>query len=626
MISWKTIRAPAPSASAPRAGARRSPRPRGPRPSRAGARRRPSAASSRSLTFAFLSGVDDVERLEVVLDVDAEPCPRLLLVLLRDLGRAVRAGRGCGRCSTRRRSRCRGSPRWSSPSRALDDHEFLRHGAGHVSGPLAILLAVAPRPSPHVPRGRGTQLAAPARALPAPRRAGASTCPRGRLRARREPQLELRPVAARDAALPAALPALHGQVGALLDAVQAVRDRRGRVPGAPRAGRPRGDRDGDRSSAARGTSSSCSRRARGARRGCGRSTRRGRTRGAARIALDADVPLVPAAIVGTDRLGRLAQLRVAYGPPIPLDDLAGREDARPGRDRAADGGDRRARTLAREAAPDRRRRLVRAPLLPRAAEVDPAHGRRRRRPARRRRQPARPALGGGAAARGARRLGHADRADLPARGARRLPDRARVRRRSCSSSSTWRRSSSSRSASRPRRRTATRRTTSSPPAVAFEEARGGTRARRERRPRHVPARERADDDPAAAEGRRAAGADRARPRCASATASSRSRCPTSSRCAATPPTRSPARAASAPKTAADAAGAVRQPRGGARRGPVRGRGGGAAALPAHRDDGRGRAAAAARRPGADLGSRGRSSRDEWGLGRLAGRLEALSSS
>ena len=49
--------------------------------------------------------------------------------------------------------------------------------------------------------------------------------------------------------------------------------------------------------------------------------------GAARIALDADVPLVPVGIVGTDRLGRLAQLRVAYGPPIPLDDLAGREDA-----------------------------------------------------------------------------------------------------------------------------------------------------------------------------------------------------------------------------------------------------------------------------------------------------------
>ena len=49
--------------------------------------------------------------------------------------------------------------------------------------------------------------------------------------------------------------------------------------------------------------------------------------GAARIALGAGVPLVPAGIVGTDRLGRLARLRVRYGPPVPLDDLTGREDA-----------------------------------------------------------------------------------------------------------------------------------------------------------------------------------------------------------------------------------------------------------------------------------------------------------
>ena len=49
--------------------------------------------------------------------------------------------------------------------------------------------------------------------------------------------------------------------------------------------------------------------------------------GAAGIALDANVPLVPAGIVGTDRLGRLAQLRVAYGPPVELGDLDGREDA-----------------------------------------------------------------------------------------------------------------------------------------------------------------------------------------------------------------------------------------------------------------------------------------------------------
>lgn len=44
--------------------------------------------------------------------------------------------------------------------------------------------------------------------------------------------------------------------------------------------------------------------------------------GAARIALEAGVPLVPAAVAGTDRLARLGPLRVAYGRPIPVDDLA----------------------------------------------------------------------------------------------------------------------------------------------------------------------------------------------------------------------------------------------------------------------------------------------------------------
>src|SRR5712691_10662075 len=45
--------------------------------------------------------------------------------------------------------------------------------------------------------------------------------------------------------------------------------------------------------------------------------------GSARIALAARVPLVPAAIKGTDRLSRLAKVRVAYGAPVPLEDLAG---------------------------------------------------------------------------------------------------------------------------------------------------------------------------------------------------------------------------------------------------------------------------------------------------------------
>jgi len=47
---------------------------------------------------------------------------------------------------------------------------------------------------------------------------------------------------------------------------------------------------------------------------------RGRS-GAARIALEAGVPLVPAAVAGTDRLLALGPLRIAYGAPIQLDDL-----------------------------------------------------------------------------------------------------------------------------------------------------------------------------------------------------------------------------------------------------------------------------------------------------------------
>jgi 1-acyl-sn-glycerol-3-phosphate acyltransferase len=43
--------------------------------------------------------------------------------------------------------------------------------------------------------------------------------------------------------------------------------------------------------------------------------------GAARVALAAGVPLVPAAIGGTESLLKLGPLRVAYGPPVELDDL-----------------------------------------------------------------------------------------------------------------------------------------------------------------------------------------------------------------------------------------------------------------------------------------------------------------
>jgi 1-acyl-sn-glycerol-3-phosphate acyltransferase len=47
--------------------------------------------------------------------------------------------------------------------------------------------------------------------------------------------------------------------------------------------------------------------------------------GAARVALRAGVPLVPAAIGGTDRILRLGPLSVAYGAPVDLSGLDGDE-------------------------------------------------------------------------------------------------------------------------------------------------------------------------------------------------------------------------------------------------------------------------------------------------------------
>jgi 1-acyl-sn-glycerol-3-phosphate acyltransferase len=43
--------------------------------------------------------------------------------------------------------------------------------------------------------------------------------------------------------------------------------------------------------------------------------------GAARIALTAEVPLVPAALRGLERLTRFRPMRLRFGPPIALDDL-----------------------------------------------------------------------------------------------------------------------------------------------------------------------------------------------------------------------------------------------------------------------------------------------------------------
>ena len=58
--------------------------------------------------------------------------------------------------------------------------------------------------------------------------------------------------------------------------------------------------------------------------------------GAARIALEAGVPLVPAAVAGTDRLLRLGPLRVAFGEPVELDDLRDHHDPRGASQEATD--------------------------------------------------------------------------------------------------------------------------------------------------------------------------------------------------------------------------------------------------------------------------------------------------
>ena len=198
----------------------------------------------------------------------------------------------------------------------------------------------------------------------------------------------------------------------------------GAASGTPRRSRPPCD------SAAPGTSSSCSRRTRRAK-GLWKTREARAHTGAARIALEAGVPLVPAGIAGTDQLARLAALRVAYGSPVAIDDLRGGDQRRPrGGDRSSwprSASSRRPCEQADRTAPARRRRrLVRPPGLPRAAEVDLACRRTAREPARRPRKHGVGALAGRAAA-GVVGWGLARASHLSPRGVRGLPGRAGVR-------------------------------------------------------------------------------------------------------------------------------------------------------------------------------------------------------
>ena len=156
--------------------------------------------------------------------------------------------------------------------------------------------------------------------------------------------------------------------------------------------------------------------------------------GTVRIAMAANAPLVPAAIDGMDRLSRLRPLRISFGAPIALGRSPRARFLRdsPRGNHPALGGDPAARGGAHGAV----RPLMaidgdslRPPCLPRAPELDQGRGGTPGRRDRRLRQHARDPLGYRAASHGRGRLGHADDADLPARGVPPLPGRPRVRRR-----------------------------------------------------------------------------------------------------------------------------------------------------------------------------------------------------
>ena len=363
------------------------------------------------------------------------------------------------------------------------------------------------------------------------------------------------PVAARAAALPAPLPALHGEVGALLVPARLRSSRaRRRLPGAARA-------SGDEEAVATAVElcreghvvvmfPEGTRREKGLRK---KHEARWHT-GAARIALEAGVPLVPAG----DRRHRPACAPRAAArrirAPIELDDLAGAA--------AADGATDRDRAAARRRSSSWRSRSRERPLLVvdgdsfahRAyhalPEVDPARKTAAREHARRLLEHAPPALAGRAAAGVLVGLGHARR-----------------------SRPTGTRRSTAYQAGRefddelleqldllPELVASSGVAYAKAPgyeaddflaaAVAAEEAAGGTAlvATSDRDAFQLASAKTTILQPVRGDSRRRASG---RTRCASATASSRSRCRTSSRCAATRRTGSRARAASARRRAAE---------------------------------------------------------------------------
>src|SRR5581483_5197737 len=141
--------------------------------------------------------------------------------------------------------------------RLLGDDERFRHAKHHTAradggrssdedgSKLRLLRHIAilgGRGEPGLRGDRSPQLAGAARALPAGRE-GSREPSGGRARARCQPHLELRPLAARNAALAPAPALLHGQVRAVPPGLRAHSARLRSVSRAPRRARRAGDRD-----------------------------------------------------------------------------------------------------------------------------------------------------------------------------------------------------------------------------------------------------------------------------------------------------------------------------------------------------------------------------------------------
>src|SRR5829696_4873731 len=202
--------------------------------------------------------------------------------------------------------------------------------------------------NPRLPAHRRPLVAADEDPLPLPRARRRAPPARRRVCAGGQPQLELRPLGARAGDVPAPVPPLHGEVGALLVSTRRVHPRRGRVPRAPRRTRPGGDAHRRGTGAQRARDRNVSRgdaAAEGApedaaRRGAhGRGANRARGGRAARAGGDRRDGRVTEARAGQRPLRRTGAHR------RPLRPRPGRGGA--ARDRAADGADRGPRGVAR---------------------------------------------------------------------------------------------------------------------------------------------------------------------------------------------------------------------------------------------------------------------------------------